>query len=50
MVLDRATIKNLELVASSYTGLVSGSLFSVIDGTSTQMGKEYLFMGAKPFD
>jgi len=43
MVLDRATIKNLELVASSYTGLVSGSLFSVIDGTSTQMGKRMLY-------
>ncbi|HNR28799.1 MAG TPA: DNA mismatch repair protein MutS, partial [Candidatus Dojkabacteria bacterium] len=40
---DRATIKNLELVASSYTGLVSGSLFSVIDGTSTQMGKRMLY-------
>lgn len=43
MILDRATIKNLELVASSYTGLVLGSLFSIIDGSSTQMGRRMLY-------
>lgn len=43
MILDRATIRNLELVSNSYSGEIQGSLFSVIDGTSTQMGKRMLY-------
>ena len=43
MILDRATIRNLELVSNSYSGEVQGSLFSVIDETSTQMGKRMLY-------
>lgn len=43
MILDRATIRNLELVSNSYTGEIKGSLFSVIDNTSTQMGKRLLY-------
>lgn len=43
MILDRATIRNLELISNGYTGDISGSLFSVIDETSTQMGKRTLY-------
>jgi len=43
MILDRATIRNLELVSNSYTGDISNSLFSVIDACSTQMGKRLLY-------
>jgi len=43
MILDRATIRNLELVTNSYTGEIQGSLFGVIDSTSTQMGKRLLY-------
>lgn len=43
MILDKATVKNLELVASSYTGSVSSALFSIIDGSSTQMGRRMLY-------
>ena len=43
MILDRATIRNLELVSSSYGNNIQNSLFSVIDYTSTQMGKRLLF-------
>lgn len=43
MVLDRATIKNLELIANSYTGDISNSLFSVLDNTQTPMGKRMLY-------
>ncbi|MCC7289857.1 DNA mismatch repair protein MutS [bacterium] len=43
MILDRATVNNLELVRSSYTGDASGSLFSVIDHTLTLMGKRLLY-------
>ncbi len=43
MILDRATIRNLELVSNSFTGDISNSLFSVIDSCSTQMGKRLLY-------
>jgi DNA mismatch repair protein MutS len=43
MVLDRSTIKNLELVANAYTGDISNSLFSVLDKTKTPMGKRMLY-------
>ena len=43
MILDRATIRNLELVSNSFTGDISNSLFSVIDSTSTPMGKRLLY-------
>ena len=43
MILDRATIRNLELVNNSYGNGIQSSLFSVIDYTSTQMGKRLLY-------
>lgn len=43
MVLDRATIRNLELVASAYSGNISDSLFGVLDQTSTRMGRRLLY-------
>ena len=43
MILDRATIRNLELISNAYSGDVQGSLFSVIDETSTQMGRRTLY-------
>ena len=43
MILDRATIKNLELVNSSYSNDIHNSLYSIIDFTSTQMGKRLLY-------
>lgn len=43
MVLDRATIFNLELVSNAYSGSIENSLFSVIDKTSTLMGKRMLY-------
>jgi DNA mismatch repair protein MutS len=43
MVLDSATIRNLELVSNAYHGDIKGSLFSVIDYSSTLMGKRLLY-------
>jgi DNA mismatch repair protein MutS len=43
MILDRATIKNLELVAGAYSGNVKDSLFSVMDYTQTRMGSRLLY-------
>jgi DNA mismatch repair protein MutS len=43
MILDRATIRNLELVSNAYSGDISNSLFSVIDNTSTLMGRRMLY-------
>jgi len=43
MVLDSFTIKNLELVANSYTGGIENSLFSVIDKTQSPMGRRLLY-------
>jgi DNA mismatch repair protein MutS len=43
MILDRATIHNLELVAGAYSGNVKDSLFSVIDHTETRMGSRLLY-------
>jgi DNA mismatch repair protein MutS len=43
MILDRATVKNLELVEGSYTGNVKDSLFSVLDHTQTSMGSRLLY-------
>ncbi len=43
MILDRATIRNLELVASAYSGNISDSLFGVLDKTSTRMGRRLLY-------
>jgi DNA mismatch repair protein MutS len=43
MNLDRATIRNLELIANSYTGTVENSLFSILNKTSTRMGTRLLY-------
>ncbi|MGI6423534.1 MAG: DNA mismatch repair protein MutS [Candidatus Dojkabacteria bacterium] len=43
MILDSATIRNLELVSSAYHSNIEGSLFSVIDYTSTLMGRRLLY-------
>ncbi len=43
MLLDRATIRNLELVSNAYSGDISNSLFSVIDNTNTLMGRRMLY-------
>ncbi len=42
MILDRATISNLELVSSSSKS-IQGSLFSILDQTKTLMGKRMLY-------
>jgi DNA mismatch repair protein MutS len=42
MMLDESTIRNLELFAVQQTGEVAGSLFHVIDRTSTAMGGRLL--------
>ena len=43
MVLDSSTIHNLELVSNAYTGDVHGSLFNVLNDTSTRMGQRLLY-------
>ena len=43
MVLDRATIRNLELINNSYTGGIENSLFSVLNKTCTRMGTRLLY-------
>lgn len=43
MFLDSATIRNLDLVANSYTGQINNSLFEVLDDTKTRMGKRLLY-------
>lgn len=43
MILDSSTIRNLELVSNAYHGDIKDSLFSVIDYTSTLMGKRLLY-------
>ena len=43
MVLDDATIRNLELISNAYSGETKGSLFSVLNDTSTRMGQRLLF-------
>jgi DNA mismatch repair protein MutS len=43
MILDRATIQNLELVTGAYSGNIKDSLFSVIDQTETRMGSRLLY-------
>ena len=43
MILDRATIRNLELVSNAYSGGIEGSLFSVLNRTNTRMGTRLLY-------
>lgn len=43
MVLDRATIRNLDLVANSFTGYSKDSLIEILDETKTRMGKRLLY-------
>lgn len=43
MVLDRATINNLELVRNSYSGEYKNSLLWIIDQTKTLMGRRLLY-------
>lgn len=43
MNLDRSTIRNLELVASAYSGDINESLFGVIDKANTPMGRRLLY-------
>jgi len=43
MILDKSTIKNLELVSNAYHGDIKDSLFNVIDKTSTLMGRRMLY-------
>lgn len=43
MILDRSTIRNLEIVANSYTGSIENSLFDVMNRTSTRMGTRLLY-------
>lgn len=43
MILDRATIRNLELIRNAYSGDISNSLLSILDETCTPMGKRLLF-------
>ncbi len=43
MVLDRSTVRNLEVVYNAYNQTPTDSLLSVIDNTQTLMGKRLLF-------
>ncbi len=43
MNLDKATIRNLELIASSYSGNIENSLFSILNETCTRMGTRLLY-------
>lgn len=43
MILDSATIRNLELVQSSQSGTVPTSLFGVLDSCKTTMGRRLLY-------
>jgi len=43
MILDRATIRNLELVSNAYSGGIENSLFSVLNRTNTRMGTRLLY-------
>jgi DNA mismatch repair protein MutS len=43
MVLDSATIRNLDLVANSYSGQIKNSLFETLDATQTRMGRRMLY-------
>lgn len=43
MILDQQTIRNLELVAGSFSQDIKDSLFAVIDKTETSMGKRLLY-------
>jgi DNA mismatch repair protein MutS len=43
MILDSATIRNLELVNGAYSGSIKDSLFSVINNTQTRMGSRLLY-------
>lgn len=43
MILDRSTIRNLELVSNSYTGSVENSLFFTLNNTRTRMGTRLLY-------
>ncbi|WKZ31261.1 MAG: DNA mismatch repair protein MutS [Candidatus Dojkabacteria bacterium] len=43
MVLDRATIRNLDLVQNSYTGQSHDTLLEVLDDTRTVMGRRMLY-------
>jgi DNA mismatch repair protein MutS len=43
MVLDRATVRNLELVSNAFSGDIRDSLFHVIDNSTTPMGKRLLY-------
>src|SRR5690606_4778998 len=43
MVLDRTTIRNLDLVGNSYTGSSKDSLMEVLDQTVTPMGRRLLY-------
>lgn len=43
MILDRSTIRNLELVSNAYSGSIESSLFSVLNRTSTRMGTRLLY-------
>lgn len=43
MILDRATIRNLELVSGAYSGNIKDSLFTIINHTQTGMGSRLLY-------
>jgi DNA mismatch repair protein MutS len=43
MVLDRATIRNLELISNAYDGTSNKSLFEVLNECKTNMGKRLLY-------
>lgn len=43
MILDRSTIRNLEIINNSYTGGIENSLFWVLNKTCTRMGTRLLY-------
>lgn len=43
MVLDRATIRNLEIIKNAYSGSMENSLFYVLNHTNTRMGTRLLY-------
>ncbi len=43
MILDRATVRNLELTNNYYSGTMENSLYSILNNTNTRMGARLLY-------
>lgn len=43
MILDRATVRNLEIISNAYTGNIENSLFYILNKCKTRMGTRLLY-------